>query len=149
MGLCHNCGTEIAGIWCPSCGALASRSEDEISCENHPGERAVACCVVCGKPVCGDCTTTANDSLQCDVPEHHKHAADWALVTLVADSFEAAMLKANLVQAGIPTRVADPRSFAGTLAFRPHLHVRILVGRSDLESARALLRSFQLLSNES
>ncbi len=148
MSRCHNCGAEIAGVLCSDCGALDLKSEDDVSCENHPGEPAVACCVVCGKPVCGDCTTSAQGAFLCDAPEHHRIVGSWALVTLAAGSFEADMLKVNLVQAGIPTRVADPRSFAGTLWFRQHLGVRVLVERLALESARNLLRSFQLLDIE-
>lgn len=149
MSRCHNCSTEFAGVLCPACGALVLKSEDEISCENHPGEPAVACCVVCGKPVCGDCTTSSEGAFLCDLPDHQRNAAGWVPATIAADAFEADLLRANLVQANIPVRLADPRSFTGTLWFRPHLGVRVLVERPSLESARSLLSSFHLLDNES
>jgi hypothetical protein len=85
----------------------------------------------------------------CDVQEHHQIAEHWAVVAFAASPFEADMLRANLVQAGIPTRVADPREFSGTLWFRLHLDVRVLAERSNLESAVSLLRSIQPVSTQS
>jgi len=149
MSRCRNCGAEVAEVLCPSCGALVVKSADEIACENHPGEPAVACCVVCGKPVCGDCTTSSDGVFVCDLPEHHRIAATWVPLTLAMDAFEADMVKTNLVQAGIPIRVADPRNFAGTLWFRPHLGVRILVERATWELAKNVIGSFQLPDIES
>ncbi|HLA68962.1 MAG TPA: DUF2007 domain-containing protein [Bacteroidota bacterium] len=149
---CRHCRTEVAesDVLCSSCGAIVLHSEEEeIACENHTGEKAIACCVVCGKPVCGDCATSRENAFLCDIPEHHQVAGMWALAMLAESPFEADMVRANLVHAGIQTRVADPRDFAGTLNFRPHLRVRVLVERSSLESARELLRSFQLMGPES
>lgn len=152
MKQCRNCeaGVGETDVLCSVCGAMVMVfGEEEISCENHPGERAVACCYMCGKPVCGDCATSAGGLFLCDVPEHCQAAEQWAAVAFPASPFEADMLKANLAQAGIPVRVADPREFAGSLWFRPQLQVRILVERANLESALSLLRSFQLVNSDS
>ena len=151
MNQCRSCeaGVGETDVLCSVCGAIVMVSgDDEISCENHPGERAVACCCMCGKPVCGDCATSAGGLFLCDASEHQRAAEQWAVVAFAASPFEADMLKSNLAQAGIPVRVADPREFAGSLWFRPSLHVRILVERASLESALSLLRSFQLVNSE-
>src|SRR3990172_1664840 len=126
MSQCHHCRTEVLenDVLCPSCGAIVVRSEDEeIACENHTGEQAIACCVVCGKPVCGDCATSRAGVFLCDIPEHQEVAGKWAVVTVAENSFEADMLRANLVHAGIQTRLADPRHFVGTLLFHRPLNV--------------------------
>jgi len=152
MNTCKHCLVAVAGdeVVCPSCGAIVSQKNGGgISCENHAGEAAVACCTMCGKPVCGDCATSGEGVFLCDAPEHHLGEERWSILAVATSPFEADMISTNLIQVGIQTRVADPRSFTGTLWFRGRLNVRVLVEHSALGPARDLLRSSQLLSSES
>lgn len=73
----------------------------------------------------------------------------WAVVAHAGSPFEADMVRANLIQAGIPTLVADPREFSGTLLYQGRVAVRIMVEQPNVESAVNLLRSSQLLNTES
>lgn len=152
MNTCNHCQSPIAGdeVVCSSCGVIVSQKiGGGISCENHAGEAAVACCTMCGKPVCGDCATSREGVFLCDAPEHHSGEERWSVLAVAANPFEADMISTNLIQAGIQTRVADPRNFAGTLWFSGHLNVLVLVERSALGPALDLLRSTHLLSSES
>ena len=149
---CSQCRNTIIDdeIVCSSCGAITLQTgNDEITCENHAGEPAIACCTMCGKPVCGDCATSRQGAFLCDAPEHSQHSGPWSVLAVAENPFEADMIGTNLVHAGFQPRVADPRNFAGTLGFRGRLDVRVLVEQSALEQALHLLRSSHLLNPES
>lgn len=128
---------------------MMPQTESVISCENHAGEDAVACCTLCGRPVCGDCSTSRNGVFLCDASEVHPGEERWSLLMLVEDSFEADMICTNLKQAGTHVKIADPRNFIGTLGFRGRLAVRVLVMHTELESARDLLESSHLINSPS
>jgi hypothetical protein len=151
MTECRHCGQAVDehAVLCAVCGGIsAGAPEREMLCENHTGEPAVACCVMCGKPVCGDCATSRENVFLCDLPEHHQAAATWVRLVTVGNSFEADMIRTNLTQGGIGVRVSDPGDFAGSLGIRKPIPVSILVQRATLDAAAGLLRSFQFMDTE-
>lgn len=151
MNLCNNCETPASdgNDACEWCGSLFAASEGgDVMCENHPGERAIACCTVCAKPVCGDCASRVEGRFVCETPGHRQSAGEWAVLVSTMNQFESDMITINLRQSGFRTLVADPSNFAGTLGLSLRLPVRVLVERKALGSAGDLLRSLQITDSE-
>lgn len=143
MNPCERCGAGFEGDPCRSCGHWPA-SGDAPDCELHTGVRAVACCVVCGRPVCGDCAVWTGSSFLCDDPEHRQIADEWPVVAHCTTVFEADVVAENLRQAGL-----TPRSFArgdhASLFWFPSLSdACVRVGKAEAEGALSLLRSLAL-----
>jgi len=145
---CNGCGAayEAADALCPRCGTISSGRE--ISCENHAGERAVACCVVCGKPVCGDCMTRQDGQCFCDDPVHQEMVRDSDLLLKMSSEFESDMIRINLKQAGVQTTVFARRRHLEAFWLDNQDDVRVFVPRASVEHARSILRSLGLAQTE-
>ncbi len=152
MITCNACGVVAAldDVLCPRCGRIMTAGESlGITCENHPAEAAVACCVMCGKPVCGDCATNRDRIFLCDASGDRMSAADWEPAFVADNAFEADVIMANLLNAGIKSRAADPRLFNGTLGIKRELKVRILVERAMIPAAGEVVQSLRWIASES
>lgn len=112
---------------------------NEVECENHPDERAVGCCVVCGKPVCGDCATSGKAKLFCDDIEHEQLSEEWEALTRTGSQFEADMIMANLRQRGFEPRVY-PGADHSVISWFPDLRcIRVMLPKERIGEARETL----------
>lgn len=146
--LCRNCQAPFdpADIVCPQCGmtVLTAAKQSVMECQNHPQQSAIACCIVCGKPVCGDCTTTRDGVCFCSNPEHQKIHSEWELLMRVKSEFESDMICRNLQQAGIETVAFAQHVHSETFWLGAKRTVRVFVRRGSFPSGRSLLESLGL-----
>lgn len=144
MNRCLQCGEEVRdhAPACPVCGAVAS-GVAPADCEIHAGVPAVALCVVCGKPVCGDCAVRSDGRFTCDVSSHKTMAAETSVLTVCSSPFEADLIRENLRQAGLDVLQFDRSAFIGLpRSATPPTEIRI---RADLrERALTVLRNLAL-----
>lgn len=133
--------------FCPYCGMLQSaliEEGEEIECENHPRMEAVAMCVVCGKPVCGDCAVKRHGKIFCENDEHIKVAQGWAVVFSTNTEYEAHMIRANLESSGIPCLVFSQRDHVYFLTVGDMAVVNVMVPKQHLLEAQEFLRKMDL-----
>jgi hypothetical protein len=123
--------------------------DEAIECEQHAGQQAIGLCIVCGKPVCGDCATTVSGKTVCDLAEHQTLAQQWSVVHASTSAFEAELIARNLLQANIPAKA---------FAFRDHVELHwfadadraiVLVPSEQLDTALTLLHRLQLNDSSS
>jgi hypothetical protein len=114
---CRECGRPVSELSfeCLACGAVPAGSA-LLDCELHAGSQAVARCVVCGKPVGGDCATKTEGRFFCDVMADRALAAETTVISRCASLFEADMIRENLAQAGLDIVVFSRNYF--TVLFR-------------------------------
>lgn len=149
--LCEFCSERVeeAAKFCPHCGMLQGNllSEDEeIECENHPQIEAIGMCVVCGKPVCGDCAVKRQGKILCENDEHIKIAQNWAVVYTTGTEYEAQMVRANLENAGFPCVVFSQRDHAYFLTVGDMAVVNVMVPKNRLFEAQEFLRRMDLFA---
>lgn len=148
--ICRHCSSPLGpGIrLCRACGAVNDIPDlDWIECEHHPTEPAVGSCVVCGKPMCGDCARSAEGLFFCEDPEHRSIFLGWTIVYEADSVFEADMISKNLEQAGFAVRQFDKHRHNGTAWITERLGVPVRIQRNRAEEALQLLRSMRLLDD--
>lgn len=143
MAQCDRCGNAVNGTdLCPSCGAILGLPAPE--CELHADLPAVARCVVCGKPVCGDCATRRGGRFFCEAPSHRDVASETTVLAVCSSPFEADMIRENLAQAGLEV-IAFARNEFNSLALLPLPSVVDVRIRSDQAGqAREILKKLAL-----
>ena len=97
---CGVCGGLLAGdeAFCPACGAAF---EDAPACGSHPGEPALARCVVCARPLCGDCALERDGRSVCRVHVGVAFVEGWAVAAIAETPVEAEGLRRRLAVAGV------------------------------------------------
>lgn len=147
---CRNCQSMLvdALIFCARCGSIANReSAEPILCETHPEERAAGLCVVCFKPVCGDCAVTLEGRTFCDVPLHRQLHSDWRPVYSAPSEFQADMVQKNLAGVGIESKTFSARDHCSLHWHESQDFVRVLARSSDSAKALETLRDLELVDN--
>jgi preprotein translocase subunit SecY len=101
---CGVCGGRLAGdeAFCTACGAAF---EDAAACGSHPGEPALACCVVCERPLCGGCALERDGRSVCGEHAGVAFVEGWAVVAVTDTPVEAEGLRRWLARAGVEGRV--------------------------------------------
>ncbi|MBI4418133.1 MAG: hypothetical protein HY563_05105 [Ignavibacteriales bacterium] len=142
---CRQCGRPVSELSseCPACGAVPAGSAP-LECELHAGSQAVARCVVCGKPVCGDCATKTEGRFFCDVMAHRALAAETTVITGCASPFEADMIRENLAQAGLDIVVFSRNDFIVLFRSADPGVSDVRVRADQAEYAREILRNLAL-----
>jgi len=133
--------------FCPNCGMLQAamiEEGDEVECENHPEMDAVGICVVCGKPVCGDCAVKRQGRILCENDEHISIAQGWAVVCTMSTEYEAQMVRANLETAGIQCLVFSQRDHVYFLTVGDMATVNVMVPKERFFEAQEFLRKMDL-----
>jgi hypothetical protein len=147
---CQNCKEFVRkdDTFCDNCGVIqdAIPAADRPECENHPDRTAVGGCVICGKPVCEECTTKHNGRIFCENDDHLSMHQGFVVAYTTSTDYEADMIKANLEGAGINAVVFNQHDHVyftnmGALAL-----VNIMVPRSQLDESRDVIAA--LLSEE-
>lgn len=144
---CSRCEAvlEQKALFCPQCGTLQTANVAErLGCEHHPGQPAIALCIVCGKPVCEDCASTVAGKFVCEHRDHKTMARQWSVVSVCTFPFEGDMVAQNLTNAGIAAKLFSFRDYIGLHWFEKAARVQVLVPQEQYEAARALLHQLQL-----
>ena len=100
---------------------------------------AVDVCIVCGKPVCGDCATSYKGKIFCDETGHVKVYDEFALFGESETIFEVELVAKNLQENNISCVWFNP------IQYGVHLHPRLFVATQSLESAETILQSLDLM----
>lgn len=142
---CDRCGHSFDpnAALCGSCGNIRPGGST-VGCEQHVGADAVGCCVVCGKPMCGDCATWTGSAFLCDVPAHRDFADNWSVAAECVSVFEADMIATNLRQGGFSPMIFSPGDHAAAYWHPGLATARVFVRSEDHQRARALLVSLAL-----
>lgn len=147
---CEKCSSVLGdqADMCVVCGSLPEppgTPGKSVECENHQDEKAIGCCVVCGKPVCGDCSTSRNEKLFCDEPEHELLLEEREVLAVTGSKSEAAMIEVNLKQQGFDPRVF-PRDDHVAVFWFPRLRCfRILLPKEEVKKGKEVLSSLGLV----
>ena len=147
---CENCDAKVApgDFFCYNCGIILEPGEGEIQCEDHPKREAIGICVVCGKPVCGDCARKKGNSVFCKTTEHVKIHQQWTVVFSTKIVYEAEMIKTNLEGAGFPAKVFSQLEFSSFASYGKHAVAKVMVKRDGASLARHALRDLDLLDDD-
>ena len=146
---CHAVNSGIA-LFCHSCGHPL-RVNEEVECENHSGTTATGICIVCGKPVCDDCSLSREGKVYCDDVGHSQLMATYTRLAFSPNEFEAEIIAKNLIPNGIPVLLFSAKLFSQFCRLTDERRISIFVsaGKSD-EAKRLLLESelAEFLSDE-
>lgn len=145
MTKCDRCGQPrvLSEVDCPVCGRILSEAEG-VGCEVHEGATAVACCSVCGKPMCGDCAVWTGSQFLCNVPAHKEVADDWQVIARCSSVFEADMIMTNLRQGEFKPMAFSPGEFTVSFWHSGLSTARVFVRKGESEGARRLLQALAL-----
>jgi hypothetical protein len=143
---CPNCRGSIPtnSEFCIVCG-LRVRHSENVDCENHSDEPAAGSCVVCGKPVCGDCGVSADGKMYCDQPEHRVFSQEWEVIYCCDSEFEADAVRRNLEDAGFEARLFSSRTHVAMYWFGGRAVVRVFTRGNNSARARELLQNLNFL----
>jgi predicted nucleic acid-binding Zn-ribbon protein len=142
---CTRCGQEyVGGDSCPSCGLLRA----EVACENHPAERAVSRCVLCGRPVCKDCTEDEKQGALCEEHRTVSIIEGWAQVYSTTSELEAQLLRENLRADGIEAQVYSQKDMMFNLDLGELSIVRLLVPVWEYGQAMTLIHDHMDVEGE-
>jgi len=115
-GSCGGCGVALAGgeVFCP---ALWRSLRGRSACEAHPGVPALSRCVVCARPLCGDCALERDGRAVCGEHLGVAFIEGWAVAEVAETVVEAEGLRRRLAGAGVESRllVGSCASLLGTL----------------------------------
>jgi hypothetical protein len=150
---CFNCEELllVKSNFCPHCGMLQVdllEDDEEIMCDKHSNIEAIGICVVCSKPICGDCAIERDNRLFCDNDEHIKIFEDWAVVFTTSTEYEAEMIKANLEGGKIPCMIFSQRDHAYFMTIGDMAVVNVMVPKKRLTEAEAYLKKMDLFNDE-
>ncbi len=145
--VCDNCDCEIDSDaeYCSHCGIVFENEEGKssIECDTHRDVPAVGVCVVCGKPVCQDCSNSKKGKVFCDNDRHVKIHQDWAVLCTTSAEYEAEMVKANLEMAGIKALVFSQLDHAYFIPMSRLAIVNVMVPKAKLTKAKKVLRQLK------
>jgi hypothetical protein len=139
---CHAENTETA-FFCSACGH-ALRLHDEVECDNHSGTNAIGICIVCGKPVCDDCSAARDNKLYCSDVAHSQLTAAHTKLGDTATEFEADLLIKNLSSNGVPALQYSTKKFSRFYSLSDGRRVSIFVGTEFIDEARRLIEEMDL-----
>lgn len=147
--LCATCGfvLKASALFCDHCGRIPSPNLG-IECENHSSERAVGFCVICSKPVCGDCAAGFEGRIFCDQVHHQQMHRQWKVVYTTDSEFDADIIEKNLTGVGIACKAYSLRDHLATYWIDDR-SVRVMVENGLYERATSHLQSLHLTEHSS
>jgi hypothetical protein len=142
---CPSCNEYVLDedTFCDNCGVLLPLAPgiEGPDCENHPDRAAVGGCVICGKPVCEECTRQVDNRCFCENDEHFDvHQAFVTAVTTATD-YEAEMIRANLEGAGIRALIFNQRDHVYFLNIGSMALVNVMVPRNQIDKAQDIIQA--------
>jgi hypothetical protein len=108
-------------------------------CETHATAPSIGLCVVCARPLCGECAHREEGRLFCDDPSHPAFMADHALLATFDSEYDADWLTVLLGRAGIAATTFAFRGHTASWWFPLTNGVRVFIPVKDVDAARALL----------
>lgn len=136
---CVHCAHDVPSIdaACLWCGLW--QNGHMPMCESHTTSPSIGLCVICARPVCGECAAPADGRLFCSEPSHRLLAADHRLVATFESEFEADWVKLRLERAGVPVSMFSFRDHVSAWWFPLAMPVRLFIPSSRADDARDAL----------
>jgi putative signal transducing protein/double zinc ribbon protein len=142
---CDYCSALVkeSDVFCDSCGDLQELPEgkDRPECNTHHDVDAVAGCVICGKPICDDCAHFIDDVAYCEDDGHQRINQEYIVVYRTSTDYEAEMLRANLIGAGIDAVVFNQHDHVYFVNLGALAVVTVMVRKKDEERAVEIIKS--------
>jgi hypothetical protein len=110
-----------------------------MNCENHLQMKAVGTCVICGKPVCGDCSISHDGKTFCDDAMHSNILDAYVLFAETETIYDADLITKNLHSNGIECLSFNQAQYDVTN------HPTIYVVNQKYAEAETTLQSLDLL----
>jgi len=130
-------------LFCRNCGILLHH-DTNVECENHSGRDAAGLCVVCGKPVCGDCIRVWEGKTYCDDAAHAEVPVTHAKLAAAVSEFGADLVAKNLVANGIAALVFSQHRYSHFYRFTDDAPASIFVRKEMAEAAHRLVEETDL-----
>jgi len=130
-------------LFCRNCGILF-HGDAGVECENHSGRDAVSICVVCGKPLCGDCARVSEGKTYCNEPPHSQLPVTHAKLGAAVSEFGADLVASNLSSNGIDALIFSQHRYSHFYRFTDDAPASIYVEKDKTESARQLIKEMDL-----
>ncbi len=129
--------------FCDHCGVILPVPEgrDVPECENHPEQSAVGGCIICGKPLCGECANEIEGKYFCTDDTHYNLHQDYVVAYTTSTDYEADMIKANLDGAGIDAYIFNQHDHVYFLNMGVLAQVNVMVPKSQIEKAQEIIIS--------
>lgn len=142
---CNNCGSANSGnvLFCRVCGMSIGGSES-VECESHPAARATGICVVCGRPVCGDCSMSKDASVFCMDATHAQLLETHVRFAYAENEFDADVVARNLSAHDVPTTVFPLKKYSHLHRFTDNPSVSLLVAKDKHETALQIVDELDL-----
>ncbi|UCF06782.1 MAG: DUF2007 domain-containing protein [bacterium] len=124
--LCETCGNCVGtdDEYCRHCGAVF---EEGITCTEHPDTEAGSVCVICRRPLCGECTETKSGVSFCRQHNDYSFFNNWAVVYTTGTESDAQMIQERLEVHDIPCVVDSRKDSVWGVTFGPLAEIGILV----------------------
>ena len=137
---CQSCGANSRGeaLFCHRCGNPLSAGY-WIECEKHAGVRATAVCVVCGKPVCADCSSSVEGKTYCDDASHVRLGSTHRLLGFSPYEFEAELVAQNLRAGGIQVLVFPLSAYFRSAPLTAEERTAIYALTEDIAGAKRII----------
>ena len=110
-----------------------------ILCTNATGV-----CVICGKPVCDDCSIARENKVYCDDVAHSHLAIEYTRLWTAADESSADIITKNLSANGVPALHYSPKSFSQLCHLTDDCSVSVFVKTEMIGEAKRLLEEMDL-----
>jgi hypothetical protein len=142
---CPRCQEDYTGSdACPACGVLRL----EMQCERHAERRAEGRCVICGQPLCGECSAGEGRAFLCEVHRGVTVIEGWAQVYSTTGEFEASLVRENLEAEGIDAQIYSQRDRIFSVDLGELSIVRVLVPVFAYQQAAELIREYTSAQGE-
>jgi hypothetical protein len=142
---CRKCNIQNSeeALFCRTCGFALSAGGD-VQCDMHGSVTAIGACSVCGRPVCGDCSITANGKIYCADVSHASLDTTCALFGIAATAFDAELIARNLSANGIEVHTFNPGLFSQFVHLMDDVRPKIYVESDRRNTALSLVNDLDL-----
>ena len=141
--VCHTVVDETT-LFCSHCGTQMIATHD-IECETHAGVAANVVCVICGMPLCNNCSDVQNGIHFCKSKHHKIYNDEYALLVRTPTQFSAEMIVKNLELKGVHVVSYTARQFANSQSLRDTTLTRIYVRRETSDTAKNILQELDIM----
>ena len=142
---CKSCSASNSDValFCRSCGHSIGINEI-VECEKHSGSTATGICIICGKPVCDDCSLPRDGMVYCDHVKHSQLSAAFTRLAFAATEFEGELIAKNLEAHEIPVLIFSGKLYSHFCRLTDEERISIYVSAGRADEARRLLNESEL-----
>ncbi len=149
MNRCHHCGSTLHPELpaCHYCGATQNAELGRVQgeCELHNGIAAKALCVVCARPLCGDCAVMECGKFFCDDRDHRQVDKEMIPLMWCESEFEVDLILRNLQSHQFPVRWFSPSHHVENFWQRVRMPIALWIAKDRRSEAERVLAGLGLL----